>query len=135
MFQETSSSEDEEGASGGPIRVTEIEPNHSKNDKCKCDKGCKTRSCNCVKFGSGCNSSCGCATSCQNMFNNLSYFFGDDLGEKRSSNAHPCFAKFLMKKARGANGFNAINRNELRDRIMASGRLVKPDSSRLFVTF
>lgn len=125
MFRDTSSSEDEEGASGGPTQVTEIHPNHGKNEKCRCDKGCKTRSCNCVKFGSRCNSSCGCASSCQNMFNNLSYFFGDE----QPCSAHPCFAKFLMKEARGANGFFAIDRNSLRDRIMASGRLVETDSS------
>lgn len=125
MHWETSSSEDDEG----PTKVTEIEPNHGKNEKCKCSKGCKTRSCNCVKFGSGCNPSCGCASSCQNIFNNLSYFFGDDHGEERPCNAHACFAKFLMKNTREENGFNAIDRNQLRDRIMASGRLVKADSS------
>ncbi|KAG4080326.1 hypothetical protein HA402_010818 [Bradysia odoriphaga] len=116
MFSTDSSSEDEDC----PTRKTEIEPNHGKKDKCKCDKGCKTRSCNCVKFGGRCNASCSCSASCQNIFNNLSYFFGNDSGDE-SCNANPCFAKFLMKNGRGVSGFNAIDRNALRDQIMASG--------------
>lgn len=103
------SDSDEDGVAA---EITEKNPNSEKKDLCKCEKGCSTRSCSCLKFGSGCNSSCKCSSSCQNLFNGLDYFFGNN-DENR---AHPCFAKWLLKN--GSSGFSSINRDLLRERIM-----------------
>lgn len=119
MFFETNS--DSEDSSSEDVTVTELDPSFGKKEKCNC-KDCKTRSCNCFKYGSGCNPSCGCASSCQNMFNNLSYFFGDDFDAKERCDANLCFVEWLVKKCRGTGGFNAIDRDNLRNLIMASGR-------------
>ena len=85
-------------------------------DKCNCTEGCSERSCSCFKYGSVCNSSCGCGTSCQNMFNHLDYFFG----ENTKYGASPCFAKWLMKNAKNADELKLIDRNALRRRIKRS---------------
>src|SRR5262245_21404348 len=83
-------SDDDEQQISGPKngQITEKNPNYEKKDKCKCSKGCSKRTCICFKFGSGCNSSFGCGSSCQNMFNSLEYFFGN---EKKYS-ANQCFS-------------------------------------------
>ncbi len=100
----------------GPMsgRITEKNPNEGKKGKCNCSKGCSKRSCSCFKFGSGCNSSCGCGLSCQNMFNHLEYFFGED----NKCAAHPCFSKWLVKNAKNADELQMIDRDELRRTIM-----------------
>ena len=74
MWNEEDSDEDEQQSG----EVTEKNPNYEKKEKCNCRQGCSKRSCSCFKFGSGCNPSCGCASSCENMFNHLEYFFGRD---------------------------------------------------------
>jgi hypothetical protein len=115
MSSEEYSDEDEQqnlGPKSG--KITEKNPNYEKKDKCNCSKGCSKRSCSCFKFGSGCNSSCGCSSSCENMFNHLEYFFG----ENQKSSANPCFAKWLVKKAKNTDGLKAIDRYELHRRIM-----------------
>ncbi|CAF1463749.1 unnamed protein product [Rotaria sordida] len=89
--------------------ITENNPNKEKKDKCTCTKECSTCSCSCFKFGSGCNSSCGCSSSCENMFNHLEYFFG----ENTKYSAHPCFAKWLVKKAKNTDGLKTINHGAL----------------------
>lgn len=111
QFSESSSDDDE------PSNVTETNPNLEKKEKCKCGTGCKTRKCNCLKFGSGCNPSCDCRALCDNMFNNLSYFFGD---ENEKCDADPCFVKWLIKNGRDSNGLMAIDRDHLRNLIMAN---------------
>ncbi|CAF4331322.1 unnamed protein product, partial [Rotaria magnacalcarata] len=84
------------------------------NKRCLCEEGCSTRSCPCFKHGSGCDSSCGCGEDSENMFNHLEYFFG---GDKKYA-AHPCFAQWLMKKAKDADALQTIDRDKLRRRIM-----------------
>jgi len=116
MSSEYDSSEDEQNT--GPMRgqVTEKNPNYEKKEKCNCSKGCSKRSCSCFKFGRGCNSSCGCNTSCQNMFNHLDYFFG----ENSKSTANPCFSNWLVKNAKNADELQKIDRDALQQRIMNS---------------
>ncbi|CAF1362301.1 unnamed protein product [Rotaria sordida] len=99
--------EDEE--QGTFDEITENNPNKEKKDKCTCTKECSTCSCSCFKFGSGCNSSCECSSSCENMFNYLEYFFG----ENTKYSAHPCFAKWLVKKAKNTDDLKTINRGAL----------------------
>ncbi|CAF1306344.1 unnamed protein product [Rotaria sordida] len=109
-------SDDDEQQNIGPMngKITEKNPNYEKKDKCKCTKGCSKRSCSCFKYGSGCNSSCGCGSSCQNMFNYLEYFFG----ENQKCTANPCFSKWLVKNVKNSDEFQMIDRNKLRRRIM-----------------
>jgi hypothetical protein len=104
-------SDDNEQENMGPMggEITEENPNKEKKEKCDCAKGCSKRSCSCFKFGSGCNSSCGCGSSCENMFNHLEYFFG----ENAKCSAHPCFSKWLVKKAKNTDGLKTINRYAL----------------------
>ncbi len=90
--------------------ITEKNPNENEKQKCNCTKGCSKRFCSCFKFGKGCNSSCGCNTSCQNMFNHLDYFFGEN--EKKYS-ANPCFSKWLVENAKNENELYMIDRNDL----------------------
>lgn len=97
-------------------KVTEKNPNFRKEDECKCKEGCETVSCQCIKFGTGCNAECGCSTSCQNMFNALDHFFGD---EKCSAN--PCFTKWLVTNKNGME-IKFVDRNSLRERIMKCSR-------------
>ena len=113
-------SDDDEQQNTGPMSgvVTEQNPNYEKKDKCKCTTGCSKRSCSCFKFGSGCNSSCGCGTSCQNMFNHLDYFFGED----SKCSANPCFSKWLVKNAKNSDEFKKLDRDELCRLIMECGR-------------
>jgi hypothetical protein len=87
-----------------------------KKDKCICNTGCSKGTCSCFKDGSGCNSSCGCETSCQNIFNHLEYFFGED----HKCTAHPCFALWLVKNAKNQEELKSIDRDKLRRRIMRS---------------
>ncbi len=89
--------------------ITEKNPNDNDKSKCNCSKGCSKRFCSCFKFGRGCNSSCGCTTSCQNMFNHLDYFFGDN----HQCSAHPCFSKWLVQYAKNAEELQMIDRYEL----------------------
>lgn len=90
--------------------------------KCNCKTGCKTISCGCYKFGSGCSEVCGCATfklsqpRCNNIFSGLNYFFGNSI----NCSASPCFAKFLVEQCQ--NGFQSIDRDGLRNKIMNGGR-------------
>lgn len=95
--------------------VTEKNPNQGDHeDECKCEEGCETQSCTCFKHGTGCSASCGCTASCQNIFNGLNYFFGD---EKCSAN--PCFSKWLTGKKEAAGmDLKDIKRNSLLQRIM-----------------
>lgn len=93
-------------------KISEKNPNFGKKDECKCKEGCGTVSCICFKFGTGCNATCGCSAACQNMFNDLDHFFGD---EKCSAN--PCFSKWLVAKKNGTN-LKTTNRVSLRERIM-----------------
>jgi hypothetical protein len=88
--------------------------NNEKKDKCGCTTGCSKDTCSCFKFGSGCNSSCGCESSCQNMFNHLEYFFG----ENNKCAANPCFTLCLMKNAKDADELKTIDREKLCRRIM-----------------
>jgi hypothetical protein len=119
MWNEEYSDEDEQ-ENMGPMtgEITEKNPNEEKKDKCSCTKGCSKRSCSCFKFGSGCNSSCGCSSSCQNMFNDLEYFFG----ENEKCSAHPCFSKWLVKKVKNADELKMIDRYQLHRHIMQCDR-------------
>lgn len=113
---ERSDGSDDYDSETGPMtgKVTEKNPNYEKEDECKCVAGCESESCQCYKFGQGCNASCGCTASCKNMFNGLDYFFGD---EKYSAN--PCFAKWLVvKKDKSGTDLKKVNRNALLQRIM-----------------
>lgn len=93
------------------------DPNCRRTDSCKCKTGCSShRTCGCSKFGSGCNAKCLCTGLCKNMFNDLDYFFGP--GHRNTAN--PCFYSYLTQL--GANGFQTIDRDELRDRILKNGR-------------
>lgn len=83
---------------------------------CECGGKCDTRLCKCYLNGRGCDESCECS-SCENMFNNLEYFFGED----ENCTAHPCFAKWLMNNTFGT-GLEVINRNVLRDRLTHARR-------------
>ena len=87
-------------------------------DRCGCRKGCSKRSCPCFKSTNGCNSSCKCKTSCQNLFNHLDYIFG----ENTQCSPHPCFADWLIKKIKTADGVKKIDRDALREEILQSGR-------------
>ncbi len=97
-------------------KITEKNPNEEEKSKCNCTKGCSKRFCSCFKFGSGCNSSCGCGTSCQNMFNHLEYFFG----ENKKCTAHSCFSKWLVQNAKNGDELKMIDRYELYRRIIRS---------------
>ncbi|CAF3861201.1 unnamed protein product, partial [Rotaria sp. Silwood1] len=97
-------------------QITQGYSNKGKKDKCNCRRGCSKHSCCCFKFGSGCNTSCGCSTSCQNMFNYLDYFFGED----GSYNANSCFTKWLIKHAKNADELKMIDRKKLHQSIMQS---------------
>ncbi|CAF3320137.1 unnamed protein product [Rotaria socialis] len=91
MWFDEDSSEDEESKIN-PKEKSEIEKEeyfYYANKRCLCKEGCSTRSCPCFKHGSGCNSSCGCDEDCENIFNHLEYFFG----ENKKCAAHPCFAQ------------------------------------------
>ncbi|CAF4096342.1 unnamed protein product [Rotaria sordida] len=57
-----------------------------------------------------CNSSCGCGSSCRNMFNHLEYFFG----ENQKCSVNPCFSKWLVKNAKNTDGFQMIDCDKLR---------------------
>ena len=85
---------------------------------CNCTQECANHSCTCFKDGSGCNSSCGCQSSCQNLFNHLDYFFG----ENNKSPAHPCFAKWLIKKVKTVDELKMIDRDKLRRHILKSAK-------------
>lgn len=113
-------SDDECQQTSGPMRgqVTEKHPNEAKKKKCNCKKGCLKRSCACFKFGSGCNATCGCGPSCQNMFNHLEYFFGS----KEKVSAHPCFANWLVAKAKNPAELQLIDRDQLREDLLQCGR-------------
>jgi len=119
MWYEEDSDEDEQ-QNTGPMKgkITEKNPNYEKKDKCNCSKGCSKRSCSCFKFGSGCNSSCGCGESCQNMFNHLEYFFG----ENTKCSANPCFSNWLVNNAKNADELKKIDRDTLHQHIMDCGR-------------
>lgn len=109
-------SDSDSGEKMGDMRgkVTEKDPNYEKKEKCKCKGACKTRSCSCFKFGSGCNPSCGCTGSCANMFNHLGYFFG----ETEKCDANPCFAKWLIKNGNSEAALKSTDRDKLRKRIL-----------------
>jgi len=92
--------------------------NYEEKEKCNCRKGCSKRSCACFKSSNGCNSSCRCSSSCQNLFNHLDYFFGKD----SQCSASPCFSDWLVKNAKTADGLQKINREALHQKIMNCGR-------------
>jgi len=114
LYEEDSDSDEQENSGPMSGKITEKNPNYEKKDKCGCAKGCSKRSCPCFKFGSGCNSSCGCGSSCQNMFNHLEYFFGDN----NKCTANPCFSNWLVKNAKNADELKKIDRDELHKSIM-----------------
>lgn len=87
-------------------------------DTCSCRKGCATGSCSCFKEGGGCSASCGCKGKCRNMFNHLDYFFGSG----RNYSAHPCFAQWLKKNVKNADGLQMVDRDNLRRRIVNSSK-------------
>lgn len=101
---------------------TEKNPNNRVKQSCNCKKECNSRVCNCYKHGSGCNNNCKCTGGCKNIFKDLQYFFGDvnKLGKVKVYSATPCFAKYLLKH--GQDGFQSIDRDELRNRMMNCSR-------------
>ncbi len=114
LYEEDSDSDEQENSGPMSGKITEKNPNYEKKEKCGCAKRCSKRSCSCFKFGSGCNSSCGCGSSCQNMFNHLEYFFG----ENNKCTANPCFSNWLVKNAKNADELKKIDRDELHKSIM-----------------
>lgn len=114
-------------------KITEKDPNYEKPEICKCggDGTCKSRSCSCYKYGSGCSPSCGCTGSCANMYNQLEYFFGD----QEKCGANPCFAKWLIKNAKGETGLKSVDRDALRERILKCDRYLYHGSSMQLICF
>lgn len=115
MWSEDNSDEEQ---NPGPMhgQITEKNPNYEKKDKCKCKKGCSKRSCSCFKFGKGCNETCGCKTTCTNMFNHLDYFFG----QNQKCLADPCFTNWIMKTIKNTDELLKIDRQELYEKILKS---------------
>jgi hypothetical protein len=109
-------SDEEDSDKDEQQNIDEKNLNENKKNKCQCTEGCRTHSCSCFKYGSGCNPSCGCGSSCENMFNHLEYFFG----ENQTCGANPCFAHWLVKHAKNGDDFKMIDRDKLRRRIMRS---------------
>lgn len=102
------------------IEVTQTFPNFDEEEPCKCvNRKCETtNSCSCFKFGTACNESCGCAASCQNIFNDLDHFFGD-----KKYSANPCFSKWLKENNSVAGAtLRQVDLNFLRELIMRSTR-------------
>jgi len=114
--REYDSSDDEEQSSSRKKRKTTHD--YEDKDKCGCRKGCSKRSCPCFKSTNGCNSSCKCKSSCQNLFNHLDYFFG----ENSQCSASPCFSDWLVKHAKTADGLKKIDREALHQKIINCGR-------------
>lgn len=114
--------DDDEEENNGPMRgkVTEKYPNYNDKKKCNCRKGCSKRTCSCFKFGSGCNVTCGCGPSCQNIFNHLDYFFGED--DEKPLSASPCFSKWLIQKAKNVDELKMIDREDLKKMILGCRR-------------
>ena len=88
-------------------------------DRCNCRKGCSNGSCPCFKSTNGCNSSCKCKTSCENLFNHLDYIFGENI----ECSPHPCFADWLIKNIETPDQLIQIDRDALRKKIDKSERL------------
>lgn len=109
---------------------TENNPNIRKKKKCNCRKDCKTGVCSCNKFAAKCISSCLCQDShgnhlpreskCKNVFQDLTYFFGDSNSNDQVIQAHPCFANYL--RGHGENEFKSIDRDELRKRLLNAAK-------------
>ena len=97
-------------------QITEGYSNKGKKDKYDCRRGCSKRSCCCFKFASSCDTSCGCYLSCQNMFNYLDYFFGED----GAYNANSCFTKWLIKHAKNSDELKMIDPEKLHRSTMNS---------------
>jgi hypothetical protein len=116
MPREYDSSDDEQQTSGRKKRKL-IHHNEEK-EKCRCRKGCSKRSCSCFKSTNGCNSLCKCKSSCQNLFNHLDYFFG----ENSQCSANPCFTDWLIKNAKTVDGLQKIDHEELHKKIFHSDR-------------
>ncbi len=114
MPREYDSSDDEQQTSSRKKR--KITHDYEEKEKCGCRKGCSKRSCPCFKSTNGCNSSCKCKTSCQNLFNHLDYFFG----ENSKCTANPCFSNWLVKNAKHADEVHKIDLDALQQRIMNS---------------
>ncbi|CAF1609721.1 unnamed protein product [Adineta ricciae] len=91
--------------------------------KCNCRSGCSKRSCYCFKSNGGCDSTCGCGSSCQNLFNHLNYFFGDNQNCKPTA----CFSDWLVKKVQTTDQLQKVNREELHKKIMKCGRFSEYD--------
>lgn len=107
---------DSESDSGETMRgkVTEKDPIDDKEEKCECNGPCKTHSCSCYKFGSGCSPSCACSGACANLFNHLDYFFGETV----KCDANPCFAKWLIKNGNNEAALKSVDRDHLRQRFL-----------------
>jgi hypothetical protein len=117
MLTEEYSDEDEkQNPSPMSEAITEKKINKEEKEKCNCSEGCSKGCCSCFKLGSGCHSSCGCGSSCENMFNHLKYFFGENC----NYSAHPCFVKWLSKKAKNADELKTMDRFALYRRIKRS---------------
>lgn len=93
---------------------------YDEEDECKCRKKCSKRSCICLKFNKACSSSCGCKSSCENIFNKLDYFFG----ENSQCSAHPCFANWISKNIKKVEDLQTIDRNALRKKIIKCPRFI-----------
>lgn len=99
-------------------KTTKKSSSEKKKKKCNCRSGCSKRSCYCFKTSSGCDSTCGCGPSCQNLFNHFDYFFGED--SKCTANA--CFSDWLVKTAKTADELQKIDRQALVQKIINCGR-------------
>ncbi|UJR10963.1 hypothetical protein I4U23_015148 [Adineta vaga] len=78
-------------------------------DHCSCTTDCLQRSCPCFKYGHRCSSLCQCGNSCQNIFNHLEFFFGENV----KSAAHPCSTKWLARKTKNLDELTKIDRYAL----------------------
>ncbi|CAF0929381.1 unnamed protein product [Adineta steineri] len=112
------------------IRKTKKNSSVAKNKKkkCNCRSGCSKRSCYCYKSNSGCDSTCGCGPSCQNLFNHLEFFFGED----SKCIANSCFSDWLVKNVKTSDALQNINREALVKKIINCGRFSEVDDDEDF---
>ncbi|CAF0761576.1 unnamed protein product [Adineta steineri] len=89
------SNEENTGASAIITEIEQLNLNEEEEkDKCDCLKECPTRSSD---------------VSCENIFNHMDYFFG----ENEKCTVHPCFARWLTKKAKNLDELQTIDRYAL----------------------
>ena len=115
--------EEEEEEEEQPVKRKRVIVDDDEEDEekiqCNCRKRCSKRSCPCFKSTNGCNSSCKCKTSCENLFNHLDYIFGENSG----CSPHPCFADWLIKNIKTPDRLLQIDRDALRKKIRKCERL------------